>query len=150
MAHVGRAYPYADRRDLSLCTTPMRWLPKRFVVQGNLIQVTAPWGNLTGRFVSDEYILDADAGIYEYHWPEVTREGITWQWYIKYELTFAESQTRITHGWWVNGNYQQQVGTGPRAFLNELVVGNLTQPFPPFYFATWYQGNVVAATWAES
>ena len=146
MAHKGRAYKYAERRDLSITTTPMQWLPVRYSPDINNLYSTVTGNVFTTLQPSHDYIIDADAGTYTYNWDPVSTAFGTMEWQFIYELTFDQDETKTTHRMALDGVWKEVTRLG-----RQLTLFRPTGPqiFFPYIlgFIVWFDSSVRADRW---
>ncbi len=147
MAHKGRTYPFAPRRDLSICSTPMMWLPRKRIIFGNSIRGFGPWSTLPGQYISREVELDAEEGVYVWEWDEVLVEGFRWRWKHEYRLTFDEHEARIQAWIWINDIEKTSFRVGPFTRLDLVGPGTITYATEFAFYIDWQQAVSSAASW---
>jgi len=148
MAHVGRYYPYAARRDLSICNTIMHWLPTYMVIPAYQVKGTTFPFDIPFNMLSEEYVMDADLGKYDYHWQPITWLGHVFEFWQTYELTFDSHETKVTCKMRIDAANLTRTRLGPLDKLSELYTSTLFIPVGSDGYQ-WDLGYARAAGWSE-
>lgn len=149
MAHKGRYYPYAPRRDLSICTIPMLWWGKRALCYGFNFYNPFSGVSIPFNITSNDVIVDETNGTYEYYFDPVVYFVWTLELYIRGRLTFDAHETEVYRSMTVNGVTVTRTIVGPIPGCMQNISANL-QVGSGFTQLIWTQGIYVPGPWLPS